>query len=173
MKWNQLITTNTLLERSSHGISVVNINGIRKLVVFGGENIARTPIDNKVHVLNLSSPFTTTTTTLTWEEQKLSSASKNIDIPKARIAHAQASVASKIYIFGGRQSLTMEEAPLNDLYSFDVSTSIWENLSPTKSDMMVDVPTPRSFHKMLSVGNTLYVFGGCGKKGRLSDLYSC
>ena len=66
----------------------------------------------------------------------------------------------------------MEEAPLNDLYSFDVSTSIWENLSPTKSDMMVDVPTPRSFHKMLSVGNTLYVFGGCGKKGRLSDLYS-
>ena len=58
MKWNQLITTNTLLERSSHGISVVNINGIRKLVVFGGENIARTPIDNKVHVLNLSSPFT-------------------------------------------------------------------------------------------------------------------
>ena len=172
MKWNQLITTNTLLERSSHGISVVNINGIRKLVVFGGENIARTPIDNKVHVLNLSSPFTTTTTTLTWEEQKLSSASKNIDIPKARIAHAQASVDSKIYIFGGRQSLTMEEAPLNDLYSFDVSTSIWENLSPTKSDMMVDVPTPRSFHKMLSVGNTLYVFGGCGKKGRLSDLYS-
>ena len=25
---------------------------------------------------------------------------------------------------------------------------------------------------MLSIGNTLYVFGGCGAKGRMSDLYS-
>ena len=34
------------------------------------------------------------------------------------------------------------------------------------------VPCKRSFHKMLSVGEDLYMFGGCGTSGRLADLHS-
>ena len=165
MFWRKLITSNNILARSSHGVSVVNINGKNTLVVFGGENLARTPINSKVHMLDISK----NNTNMTWKEGELSSNNREVDIPEPRIAHTQVSVGSKIYIFGGRQSVTMEEAPLNDFYSFCLNTFTWENLSKPKSG---ETPSPRSFHKMLSIGNTLYVFGGCGAKGRMSDLYS-
>jgi N-acetylneuraminic acid mutarotase len=32
--------------------------------------------------------------------------------------------------------------------------------------------TQRSYHRMVAVGTTLYVFGGCGAAGRLSDLHA-
>ena len=58
MFWRKLITSNNILARSSHGVSVVNINGKNTLVVFGGENLARTPINSKVHMLDISKNVT-------------------------------------------------------------------------------------------------------------------
>lgn len=58
---------------------------------------------------------------------------------------------------------------MNELYSFDLSTDKWTNLSLPSHGTP---PSPRSFHKMVSIGNMLFVFGGCGKEGRLSDLHS-
>ena len=72
-----------------------------------------------------------------------------------------------MYNFGGRQGITMEESPLNDLHYFDVETKEWtEVLKPDET-----FPSERSFHQMVAVGKSLFVFGGCGKTGRMSDLH--
>ena len=73
------------------------------------------------------------------------------------VTTADGSTEHTIYIFGGRQSITMEEAPLQDLYSFQVSTNTWTEVTP--SDASGPPPCSRSFHKMAAVGTTLYVFG--------------
>ena len=62
---------------------------------------------------------------------------------------------------------TMHESPLNDLHFFDVENNTWhEVLKPDDT-----FPMERSFHQMVSVGKSLFIFGGCGKKGRMSDLH--
>ena len=61
----------------------------------------------------------------------------------------------------------MDESPLNDLHYFDVEENTWnEVMKPDDS-----FPSPRSFHQMVAVGKSLFIFGGCGKSGRLSDLH--
>ena len=61
----------------------------------------------------------------------------------------------------------MDESPLNDLHYFDVEKNTWnEVMKPDDS-----FPSPRSFHQMVAVGKSLFIFGGCGKKGRMSDLH--
>ena len=131
------------------------------LLVFGGEHIARTPIDSALHALNL----------VTNEWTALAPAAGVA--PPPRVAHAQAVVANEeegpsLYVFGGRQGIQMSEAPLNDLFRFVLSTKTWEKVEAQGGE----VPAPRSFHKMVSVGATLYLFGGCGATGRLADLHS-
>lgn len=60
----------------------------------------------------------------------------------------------------------MGEGSTNDLYCFDTSKSEW-----LRVEAKGVLPEPRSFHAMVSVGSNLYVFGGCGTKGRLNDLH--
>lgn len=73
-----------LSARSSHGISVIQGN----IVVFGGENQARTPIDSVLHVYEGSS----------WVEVPVT----NGKAPPSTVAHAQAVVGKNLYVFGGR-----------------------------------------------------------------------
>ena len=60
----------------------------------------------------------------------------------------------------------MDEQPLCDLWTFDFESKKWEEVAQKG-----DVPSARSFHKMLRIGNKIYMFGGCGKTGRLADLH--
>ena len=60
----------------------------------------------------------------------------------------------------------MGESSLNDLYYFDIETKTWTQIPENDT-----FPAQRSFHQMVSVGQKLFVFGGCGKSGRLSDLH--
>ena len=165
----QVVTTTTPLEweevkdmvdppstRSSHGISVIG----NRLYVFGGEHVARTPIDSTMYSFDFDKM-----------EDKAWTTCKVVGetVPSPRVAHSQAAVGSTIFIFGGRQGVAMSEAPLNDLYAYDTEAGTWTNLTTPSAGT---APSPRSFHKMVSVGTKLYVFGGCGAKGRLADLYS-
>ena len=118
--------------------------------------MARTPIDSTVFKLDLSA------SPLKWQAMAAEG-----DVPPPRVAHAQAAVGSKIYIFGGRQGIGMSEAPLADMYEFDVAVNRW-SLVEAKGG---SPPASRSFHRMVAVGKDLYVFGGCGTSGRLSDLH--
>ncbi|GAX14619.1 hypothetical protein FisN_6Lh402 [Fistulifera solaris] len=145
--------------RSSHGLSYVN----HRLVIYGGEHVARTPLSNEQQALwvchdNLQQWRCCVSTTKT-------------SPPPPRIAHAQAVHHHDIYIFGGRAGITMQEQAMNDLWKLNCSgppgSEFWEEIK----DMQGTLPPARSFHRMICVGDALYVFGGCGVGGRLQDLY--
>ena len=84
ISWTLIQTQNQITSRSSHGVSVIDNN----IIVFGGENLARTPINSKIQVLEGSD----------WKEVKVS----NEIEPSHRIAHSQAVVGKNLYVFGGR-----------------------------------------------------------------------
>eukprot|EP00553_Chaetoceros_curvisetus_P010502 CAMPEP_0204612212 /NCGR_PEP_ID=MMETSP0717-20131115/319_1 /ASSEMBLY_ACC=CAM_ASM_000666 /TAXON_ID=230516 /ORGANISM="Chaetoceros curvisetus" /LENGTH=365 /DNA_ID=CAMNT_0051624205 /DNA_START=27 /DNA_END=1124 /DNA_ORIENTATION=- len=156
--------TGTPCARSSHGVSW--ISGSNSLIVYGGEHIARTPLE---------------TSDASWachfdaEGGCQWRAIVPDNAPSPRIAHAQAvhEATSTIYVFGGRAGITMKEMAMNDLWKLDCSggpgSETWSEVIPADSST---IPEARSFHKMLCVGDNLYVFGGCGDtSGRLKDLH--
>jgi len=147
------------LARSSHTVEYTN-NGT--LYVLGGEHIARTPLE--------PSQFTWAVST-----NKPDSSWRMVPIKgetfTSRVAHASAynPTDNKIYMFGGRCGIEMNETALNDLWCFDVTTESWNEINCSSSV----IPEARSFHKMICINNKLYLFGGCGNKsGRLADLYA-
>jgi len=93
------------------------------------------------------------------------------DAPPDRIAHAQAVHKDKdVYIFGGRAGITMQEKALNDLWKLDASGAPGSE-NWTKIEAVNDPPEARSFHRMICIGDCLYVFGGCTPNGRENDLW--
>jgi Galactose oxidase, central domain/Kelch motif len=147
--------------RSSHGLSLVQ-NGTR-LILHGGEHIARTPLEDN------EATWAADLDENTWQWRRILSD----NIPSARVAHAQAVCNDRVYVFGGRAGIAMEEKATNDLWELDASgtrgTETWTLVEPDKTSG--PPPEPRSFHRMVAVSNSLYVFGGCGANGRLADLH--
>ena len=123
--------------RRSHTLNVLN----NCLYVFGGENEPRIPIDNDLHVFDLK--------TNEWSIIK-----SNEKSPSPRLGHSSCSFNNKLFIFGGRQSVDMEESSLNDLYSFNTDSNEWTLLECDNK------PPKRSFQSMCALDNKLYVFGG-------------
>lgn len=143
--------------RSSHGVSILDNGSL--LVVYGGEHVARTPLVDKESLW-----FAVKEDNDEWQWQCILPTDTK---PPARVAHAQAVVGdSSVYIFGGRAGITMKEKAMNDLYKLDTTTRQWK-LIETKGTP----PVPRSFHRMISIENYLYVFGGCSEQGRMADLH--
>jgi len=153
--------------RSSHGLSLIQ-NGSR-LVLYGGEHVARTPLE-MAQATWTAVQGDDNTETWTWH---LINSSPS---PTERVAHAQAVYNdSVVYVFGGRAGITMQEQAMNDLWKLDCSgppgTEEWSLVQPDleKGD---SPPEERSFHKMLCVGANLYVFGGCSAgHGRIADIH--
>lgn len=148
--------------RSSHGISVLR-NG-DKLILYGGENVARTPLQPNYACWAVD--FLSDSKNAQWRQIDCSSGS-----PPARVAHAQVATDDKVHIFGGRAGIEMNEAAMNDLWVLDCSgkpgSERWTQIEQ-KGDF---IPEARSFHRMIRIDGSAYLFGGCGSKsGRLADL---
>lgn len=144
------------IARSSHGLSVLRQGTL--IFIYGGEHTARTPIGQTVWQGDLLKG--------NWRAFQTANGAETSPCP--RIAHAQAAHNdSVVYIFGGRTGVDMHETALNDLWSYNISTNIWTEVQP-KGGMP---PEARSFHRMICVRDALYVFGGCGSKGRLADWH--
>ena len=157
-------THGTPCPRSSHGVSCVGGGLISRIVIIGGENVARTPIEDPAQ----SVWFADQTSDGGWKWRSMSASVA----PAPRVAHAQASIGDKIYIFGGRQGITMGEKALNDMWVLDCSGKAGdESWSEITYNSTSNPPEARSFHKMISIGTNLYVFGGCSASGRLADLH--
>lgn len=62
----------------------------------------------------------------------------------------------------------MGEGAHADLFVFDTKNQHWSAV-----DIAPDSPTPppRSYHAMTASKDKIYVFGGCGQSGRMSDLW--
>lgn len=148
--------------RSSHGVSIVDKG--RRLVIFGGEHVARTPLDSNQSLwLALLDEKTQE-----WQWQCVVTP-REMPMPDKRVAHSQTVVGDRyVYIFGGRAGITMEEAAMNDLWKFDTQEFTWTAVEATEGT----APEKRSFHRMIAIGDLLYVFGGCSANhGRLADLH--
>jgi hypothetical protein len=142
------------LARSSHGLSVLQQGAL--LFLHGGEHVARTPLEGA------QTTWLGDLTAGTWEALVYD----NDCAPSPRIAHAQAVHETTVYIFGGRTGVDMHETALNDIWAWSAVTKTWTQIVTTNGP-----PPARSFHRMLSSDDSLYVFGGCGAAGRLADLH--
>jgi hypothetical protein len=168
LTWTKLTPSSDLesaavypLARSSHGLSI--LRHPLRLFLYGGEHFARTPIASHQAAWQLSLS----------ESDKDAFVWKPIDCrdgPSERIAHAQAvdPTNNRVYIFGGRAGVHMNEQAMNDLWCYDADQDTWTEV---KTSPDYKPPSARSFHRMLCIDQALYVFGGCGADGRLNDLH--
>lgn len=77
--------------------------------------------------------------------------------PGRRTNHAAAAVNNKMYIYGGNKDENNVYIIYEDLQMFDTETRTWTDLTPfTKGDL----PGKVIGHKMVSIGNTIYLIGG-------------
>lgn len=140
------------------------LKGGKQLILYGGEQIARTPLEQ------MQTTWAAEEVNGSWSWRLITS-----QCPPARVAHAQCVYSdSVVYAFGGRAGITMGEKAMNDLWKLDcsgeVGKEVWSLVTPDLENGD-HPPEARSFHKMLCIGRSIYVFGGCGASGRMADLH--
>lgn len=155
--------------RSSHGLSLVNAG--RRLVLYGGEHVARTPLEPNQMLWVADRIEDDEGGREAWQWRCII-IPEDEPQPPARVAHAQAVIDDQfVYVFGGRDTAIEEEA-MNDLWKFDTRNLVWTKVDVTCADGASALPPGnRSYHKMVALNHSLYVFGGCGEHGRLADLH--
>jgi len=175
--------------RSSHGLSFVpaaasndggGIEKVDRLILIGGENQARTPLDGKQFCWALDFLPDPDDADHTKKYCRWRLIEQADGAPEPRIAHAQAvdDTTGTVYVFGGRAGISMNEQAMNDMWALDCSgppgTERWHTVEyeTIENESGFDIPEARSFHKMVCIDRQLYVFGGCGaSSGRLADLH--
>ena len=84
-------------------------------------------------------------------------------LPAARVGHAMADVAGRVFLFGGRDPYDTLAPPLADTWEWDGTT--WLERKPAMS------PPARSAHAMATLGSSVILFGGAGASGLLDDTW--
>jgi len=142
-------------------------------VIYGGEHVARTPIEDSSQSLWLAEK--SSDNVWKWINPKQEEEGNDTCImPPWRVAHSQAAVGDVVYMFGGRTGVDMSETAMNDMWKLQLSDggeggtpkAVW-----TEIKQEGNIPEARSFHKMIAIGSDLYLFGGVGGNGRLNDLW--
>jgi N-acetylneuraminic acid mutarotase len=151
MRWESLQADGSAPQaRSSH--SLTSAAGGTHLLLWGGENAPRVPVDTDIWVFDTASR--------TWDCPRVCG-----EAPSARLGHVAAAVGDAMFVHGGRSEVA-ETSALSDLFSFTPATATWTRVSTSGV-----APPRRNFHAACSQGGSLYVFGGCGDAGRLADLW--
>ena len=99
-------------------------------------------------------------------------------VPPPRVGHSQASVGNITYVMGG---IGTNQQTLNDMWKLEIIRddddddeliAKWTQVQTTKSnDSNAVVPMPRSHHRMITINNSLYLFGGCGGSTAADDKH--
>ena len=71
---------------------------------------------------------------------------------------------NKVFLFGGDNNETFY---YNDLYTFDLITLTWNTITTYG-----EIPSNRSEHSSVIIGNKLWLYGGKNVNGYLGDLYT-
>eukprot|EP00929_Paragymnodinium_shiwhaense_P047143 TRINITY_DN23915_c0_g1_i1.p1 TRINITY_DN23915_c0_g1~~TRINITY_DN23915_c0_g1_i1.p1 ORF type:complete len:361 (+),score=34.95 TRINITY_DN23915_c0_g1_i1:73-1083(+) len=156
-QWSPVEAASTPAPRSSHTVTAL---GSDRVAVFGGEDGPRSPFDPRVHILD---------GTGTWSSLPEAAPSQKFPV----LGHGAAAVGDKLYLFGGRYCSNpadpegFADAESGELMVCDTRSGAWKQCD------QAEAPEPRSYHCMTSLGDSLYVFGGCGAagRGRLNDLW--
>mmetsp|Transcript_8596 Transcript_8596/g.7932 ORF Transcript_8596/g.7932 Transcript_8596/m.7932 type:complete len:226 (+) Transcript_8596:402-1079(+) len=98
-------------------------------------------------------------------ESNQSALSQQMDVtPSGRLQHSSVASDSKIYIFGGEPDQFRQ---LNDIWSLDTKTLIWEKPKTTGQE-----PSARVSSTGCLVDNKIYYFGGYDGLQWLNDVHS-
>ncbi|CAH8260706.1 unnamed protein product [Arabidopsis lyrata] len=140
-----------------HGGKIVGFHGRSTVYTLSGPMFLCRPLPNYLEIiLFLLPPQITKSRTV---EQKGEG-------PGLRCSHGIAQVGNKIYSFGGE--FTPNQPIDKHLYVFDLETRTW-SISPATGD----VPHLSCLGvRMVSVGSTLYVFGGRDASRQYNGFYS-
>ncbi|KAF7554432.1 hypothetical protein G7Z17_g2885 [Cylindrodendrum hubeiense] len=143
------------LQRSSQ---ILSISGSSALI-FGGELIARQPVDNQFDVVELGDA---SVQAKTLPAPTLA--------PSPRVGTASSVLDKTIYLFSGRGGIAMDAIDESGcVWSYTPASNQWSLIQPQPGSH----PIPRSYHAMTSDGtSTLYLHAGCPAEGRLSDLWA-
>eukprot|EP00898_Chlorokybus_atmophyticus_P007727 jgi/Chlat1/7956/Chrsp69S09183 len=170
MAWRQVEAAAAPCARSSHAVVAIpaassssSSTTLSRVVVFGGEDAPRRPIDNvSVHALDLSSS-SSSSSSLSWSAVPVQSGPP----PPPVLGHAATAVGTRVFVFGGRRGGALGKGQESEaLYAFDLATGEWSQPSTSGTP-----PEARSYHCMTTIDNRVYVFGGCGNSGRLADIH--
>lgn len=143
------ISTDTLLPRSSHSLSIVK----SKAYIFGGEQQPREPVDNHVHVFTLQFP---SNAEADYQVVKAKVTTDEGAVPCPRVGHTASVVDDRIYVFGGRGGKAMKPLEENGrVWVFDTKTNQWSHLDPAKGS---PYPAARSYHASTSTEHPLSIF---------------
>jgi N-acetylneuraminic acid mutarotase len=169
--WSFETTTSTwtrLKADDNAGSGVVNVNFPRrryghtldtigtKLYVVGG-------LDNAPAARNDVWSFDTLNDTwaLLKADNNAGSGSVDVNYPRKRFAHASAVVGTKLYLVGGQDDTGNSR---NDVWSYETANNTWAlaKIDDNAGSGSVDVnfPKKRYDHSCVSIGTTLYLFGG-------------
>ncbi|KAI9084784.1 hypothetical protein K1719_033190 [Acacia pycnantha] len=131
------------VSRGGQSVTLVGTN----LVIFGGQDAKRTLL-NDLHILDLE--------TLTWDEIDAAGMP-----PSPRSDHAAAVHAERyLLIFGGGSHATC----YNDLHVLDLQAMEW-----SRPAQLGEIPTPRSGHAGVAVGENWFIVGGGDNKSGVSE----
>ncbi|KAL0744348.1 hypothetical protein Bca4012_085861 [Brassica carinata] len=131
------------VSRGGQSVTVVG----KTLVIFGGQDAKRSLL-NDLHVLDLE--------TMTWDEIEALGVS-----PSPRSDHAAAVHAERyLLIFGGGSHATC----FDDLHVLDLQTVEW-----SRPAQQGEVPTPRSGHAGVTIGENWFIVGGGDNKSGASE----
>jgi N-acetylneuraminic acid mutarotase len=107
----------------------------------------------------------------TWdmvEPQKASNGRRqtnaNALCPRHRYRHSAVTFDGGMFLFGG---VDKDHVRFNDLFRFDFATRSWEEIEATGI-----IPSSRTFHRCVVVGNKMYLLGGYDGDYRLNDVRS-
>lgn len=131
------------------------------LFVFGGRT--EEGLQNDVHFMDTRSLEWSGALHRPWccvDSQPMNSVGQ---APSKRYMHTGSAVGSRMYIFGGDSSLGL----LNDVHVFEAASMSWYG----EATVVGDQPVERRGHAAAVVGTQIYIFGGEGINGWLSDLH--
>eukprot|EP01027_Heterolobosea_sp_BB2_P016717 GEZU01023754.1.p1 GENE.GEZU01023754.1~~GEZU01023754.1.p1 ORF type:complete len:370 (-),score=67.30 GEZU01023754.1:79-1188(-) len=156
--WKRIAVQRAIRRRSSHSVAAIG----SRLYVFGGEETPRVPFSNDIHYIDLSTTNDCDDAPAEWK-----TITPTNTPPKPMLAHTCTPIGNSLFFFGGRDEAKVD---LATLYEFDTTNATWTDHT-ANMDGSTTAPMARSYHTATSLGNKLYVFGGCGGGGRFNDLY--
>ncbi len=144
-KWHQ-ISTDQLLPRSSHSLSVIK----SKAYIFGGEEKPREPVDNHMHVFTLPS---SEDDIVDYQVIHGQATAEEGEVPAPRVGHTASVVDDRIYVFGGRGGKAMEALEERGrIWVYDTKLNRWTFLDPIHGS---PYPDARSYHASTSTEHPL------------------
>jgi hypothetical protein len=159
INWRRILSAEAI-RRSSHTLSVQN----SKVIIFGGEQSPRLPVDNNLYVIDAGS-----------KEPVIKTIDPPSDAPSPRVGAAATTVSSTgdVFLFsgrGGKEMTPLAESSPSSIWSLPKNSTSWTAISPPATS---PYPEPRSYHSLTSdTRDAVFVHAGCPSSGRLSDLWA-